>query len=692
MSSVFIKALRLRNVIFDNTSVSLFSPNAFYENTVIQYFEVSHSTFATLESHSIASGISRLHWADSTFQLLQTNSLSAHVASATVERSHFATLHSHAISLHDWTQLSLLDNTFSIVKAAGLDLTHHNPPSNPSSPCLLSGNVWDEVEQDFIVTGTTNNPLLVQVRNNTFLQQCDCGETIATLVSLEGSKSWFHDQLVNNSVCAVSEKAAVCLLSVQKSEQEEYIGDEDSDSSVNPNVLIVRKNVSDSGFFLPFANLSTLCSDQVYMCMNHIEDVTNVVVSPQLPNRLQILAIFIGSLAVFIVLSLLITMCVFLCRGGGSSGRGQKAHMLDASISDSTKETSMPSSSSGGHGGRTLMRNGSTSDMLRKSTSTHGDMMNDYGDMVYRMMSSSSSGGAGGSSSTARRRSALLLEDVEMEDKGVQTMPTELSTDVLEGLREKLSGTESFWDAKETIDHLYDLIQVKEKNRLLSSPPDVTISCEKSSGPADEGVNNASTNTNSQTPVGVRYAQIRPKQKGAAVCEYGDPSDSTTHIYSELTPHQRGEDRLPPAVPNNVHMRFPPVCDYTEPKDAQSHVYAELFAGAIMPPGPENAVRIPVQNANNATFSSFGNGNRHRGRMTSSATNTAGPPQGRSFFPKTPIVHSQSLSGPFYEEEENEGMRVSRVSSSNGGNGATPFNISNNSSSRYRPLPSPPKK
>lgn len=581
----FIHALKMDKVTIEGSSIDNVDSEAFYSQTIIDTLTVDNSTVLSVSRDGVASAINKMVWTDSVIQVLQQDALSGTIANVKIENSEFLKVESAGFAIKSWSKVFLYNNTFAFVARRGIDLSHYSE-DNPSVE--ISDNKWGKVERDFIATGTGENPF-VKVATNTFLQQCDCGNTFASYLTMNGSRLWFHQEILNNSRCPVNDQVLSCLL-------------------INGHVNSTETNL------LPYDSLNLLCDSQVYMCMNDVSEVDvttdeTVPGRPQLPNRLRVLAYFIAAMGVFIICSLLITMCVFLCRRKIPRKKSSpESPLQNLENAQGKKTAAMTKSLSGG----------------------------EYADIVFKHHNNGSA--------TARPRSTLL-EDVEMEDKGVQTMPTELSSEVLEGLREKLARPDSFWDAKETIDHLYDLIQVKELNSGLSSPPDVTM-CNGQSTTASTArllpstssspVQMTSTgvsvsiggsdpqllpnNSNDSSPVsdtppplpstspptGVpnlqRYAHVRNKIKTAPLCEYADPSDSSMHIYSELTPQvpPDGKGRSPSkeklTSPKHAsrnkespsHKKSflsptrrllhngPILCEYTEPKDVQTHVYAEL--------------------------------------------------------------------------------------------------------------------
>ncbi|CAL8116090.1 unnamed protein product [Orchesella dallaii] len=588
----FVRALTMDKVTIEHSKVVDIESDAFNSQTIIDSLHVEDTTISRIHTAGVASAMNKMLWLNSKIDFLEQDALNGSVATATLQNSEFTNVETNGFSLISWSRVIIINNTFTDVARRGIDLSR----GDHNHIVEILDNSWEKVERDFISTGADDTPF-ISVKDNVFLQQCDCGNTFASYVTMNGSRRWFHEELLNNSRCPVSEEVLECLL-------------------VNEHINSTETNL------LPYESLNLLCDSQVYMCINGVSEVgvdseiddETVPGRPQLPNRLRVLAYFIAAMGMFIIVSLIITMCVFLCRRKTPKKKSPPDSPLQDLEHAQGKKTVMSKSMSGG----------------------------EYADIVFKHQNS------GG------RPRSMLLEDVEMEDKGVQTMPTELSNEVLEGLREKLSRPDSFWDAKETIDHLYDLIQVKELNSGLSSPPDVTMCNGQSTtastarllpstssspvaqvtsagvsvsiGGSDpimlQTINTSASNVSSPVsdtppplpstspPSGMpqiqRYAQIRNKAKTSPLCEYADPSDSSMHIYSELTPNletdsagttltacssngkipspshrSQSKDKSPVKSkffggPRSPFHNGPILCEYTEPKDVQSHVYAEL--------------------------------------------------------------------------------------------------------------------
>lgn len=136
------------------------------------------------------------------------------------------------------------------------------------------------------------------------------------------------------------------------------------------------------------------------------------------------------------------------------------------------------------------------------------------------------------------------------ENKATQTLPEELTEEYLRDLRERLSDPDNYSQAREMIEHLYDLIKVEE-------------SC---------------NNNNDQQPAADReenaYDVIRPRVKRSR-----GASRPSVNIGTKAP-------SLEKLLPSGIRVR-PPITEYAQPRDQrtsdQNHLYAELPGDETVP-------------------------------------------------------------------------------------------------------------
>ncbi|KAK7871700.1 hypothetical protein R5R35_013989 [Gryllus longicercus] len=169
----------------------------------------------------------------------------------------------------------------------------------------------------------------------------------------------------------------------------------------------------------------------------------------------------------------------------------------------------------------------------------------------------------------------------EAEDKWTQTLPEELTQELLQALREKLDDPDNYSEARDMIEHLYDLIKVEEScsnNNRAGGAGGAGAGLASGAGSLADLVDTDDDNL---------YEAIRPRVRRART---GDTCSVGTRAPSP--------DALePPATPaaTRAATRAPLLCEYVEPRDRAQHLYAELPGGVAGPGaggGPASPPRV----------------------------------------------------------------------------------------------------
>lgn len=166
----------------------------------------------------------------------------------------------------------------------------------------------------------------------------------------------------------------------------------------------------------------------------------------------------------------------------------------------------------------------------------------------------------------------LLPNEIEeniyvCEDKATQTLPEELTQELLQSLREKLDDPENYTEARNMIEHLYDLIKVEEccNNNVLT---------EEFGGEINLG-NNEGVNENV-------YDVIKPDTK-QRIRRYDKSFKTLAHKGTrvpspdKLLPLTFTTSSFPNSARHSLRNIKPLITEYMEPSDRQSYIYSELL-------------------------------------------------------------------------------------------------------------------
>ncbi|XP_077302579.1 uncharacterized protein LOC143922982 [Arctopsyche grandis] len=162
-------------------------------------------------------------------------------------------------------------------------------------------------------------------------------------------------------------------------------------------------------------------------------------------------------------------------------------------------------------------------------------------------------------------RENSLEEIVDTTDKATQTLPEELTKELLESLREKLDDPENYSEARETIEHLYDLIKVEEccnmnNNNAARPRRSETVSVENLYDVIQQPRVHQGKNKKSMVSVGTKvpsFEKLPQSSPYSKLChEYFEPQDRTVHLYSELAPIRKPTQQQPTNVSKSDTMNF----------------------------------------------------------------------------------------------------------------------------------------
>lgn len=148
---------------------------------------------------------------------------------------------------------------------------------------------------------------------------------------------------------------------------------------------------------------------------------------------------------------------------------------------------------------------------------------------------------------------------VPMDDKTTQTLPEELTKELLENLREKLEDPENYVEAREMIEHLYELIKVEESCNANNPRPSRAAEENIYELPFQNTTPRIGKNKKQMISVGTRTPSIEklmplsPYNRQTALAhEYFEPKDFAVHLYAEIANADRERKNMLGAMPDVI--------------------------------------------------------------------------------------------------------------------------------------------
>ncbi|XP_049885244.1 uncharacterized protein LOC126380079 [Pectinophora gossypiella] len=148
---------------------------------------------------------------------------------------------------------------------------------------------------------------------------------------------------------------------------------------------------------------------------------------------------------------------------------------------------------------------------------------------------------------------------VPTEEKTTQTLPEELTKELLENLKEKLEDPENYVEAREMIEHLYELIKVEEncnvENTAVKRNTDENIYDLPFQNTAPRMGKNKKKmiSVGTKTPSLEQLQPLSPYNRQTALAhEYFEPKDFAVHLYAEIANCDKEKKNLLGAMPDVV--------------------------------------------------------------------------------------------------------------------------------------------
>ncbi|CAH0746159.1 unnamed protein product [Diatraea saccharalis] len=158
---------------------------------------------------------------------------------------------------------------------------------------------------------------------------------------------------------------------------------------------------------------------------------------------------------------------------------------------------------------------------------------------------------------------SVEVTNTPMDDKITQTLPEELTKELLENLKEKLEDPENYVEAREMIEHLYELVKVEEScNTNSSTIPKAEENIYEL--PFQNTTPRIGKNKKQMISVGTRTPSLDKLQplspynrQTALAHEYFEPKDFAVHLYAEIANCDKEKRSLLGAIPDIVEQVVP---------------------------------------------------------------------------------------------------------------------------------------
>ncbi|XP_043586060.1 uncharacterized protein LOC122569295 isoform X1 [Bombus pyrosoma] len=507
-------AMTIFSVTISNATILEIESGAFSDRALIQSLEFVDVRLKSIERGAFRAGHDNLTIQYSRLSEVETGAIDISAATVSFNNNEFLNLHQGAIVLNQWNHIAIDYNLFIDLETDAI-MAEVDATSAPNFEFSFTGNHIEKARPGSLKFAAISQRVnSARVGNNYFKEKCRCGLDSWTreVTGKNSSVSWMMD----SSFCVVDQLLDKCFNLPQG-----YMSMSNFTKIIcGPGSHIVCEKPSAK----PEPSVSPpSVGPHVYPRHKGYFDV-EMSDSEQLQREKRIIVV-ICVVAVFIVLVVILASGILYMRRSGVCPKLTSGHLINFAswLSPSSGMTAATSARS----------------ISRLSVHEYAGLQPETRILEVE---------------TQAEPAEEDEEDAEglypyTENKATQTLPEELTEEYLRDLRERLNDPDNYNQARDMIEHLYDLIKVEE-------------SC---------------NNNNDRQPSGREenaYDVIQPRQRrlrGAA-----KPSVSVGTKAPSL-------EKL---LPSGIQPR-PPLTEYTEPRDQrpneQNHLYAELPGDETVP-------------------------------------------------------------------------------------------------------------
>lgn len=500
------------------------------ERDELLFFLLFHAQ-QRLKSTNVRSRVRRLSEVD-------TGAIDISAATVSFNNNEFLSLHQGAIVLHQWNHIAIDYNLFVELETDAIT-AEVDATSAPNFEFSFTGNHVEKARAGSLKFAAISQRVnTARVGNNYFKEQCRCGldNWIRDVTGKNSSVSWMMD----SSFCVVDQLLDKCFNLPQG-----YMSMRNFTRIIcAPGDHIVCEKPSAK----PEPTVSPpSVGPHVYPRHKGYFDV-EMSDSEQLQREKRIIVV-ICVLAVFVVLVVILASGILYMRRSGVCPKLTSGHFanltgwLSASggITAATSARSISRLSVHEYAGlqpETRILDVETSQAEEGTEEEEEDEEEDEEE--------EEGGGAEG-----------LYPYTE--NKATQTLPEELTEEYLRDLRERLNDPDNYNQARDMIEHLYDLIKVEE-------------SCNNNNNNEDEEEEERNRGRGEENA----YDVIEPRRRRSR----GAARPSVVSVGTKAP-------SLEKLLPSGIQAR-PPLTEYTEPRDRranheQNHLYAELPGDETVP-------------------------------------------------------------------------------------------------------------
>ncbi|XP_059059873.1 uncharacterized protein LOC131853080 [Achroia grisella] len=500
------------NITAINCTFGLIEKESFSAKTQIEYLSFIECEVKEFSSKALLSAIENLHISQCRFENIEKNAISATVVSVAMLNNVFHKFMERGLEFLSLTTLQMERNIFDELPTNAIvapDASIHN--------LIFTDNEIETINPNSLgFIGETIQTNVVEYKHNYYGIRCYCNVTQVLNEALGVSDSAVYE---NESYCTVEEFPAKCF-------------------NVHDQNMILKRYITE------------ICEADTVKCGTY--ENGSEIKNPRFPHKSEedeglsgrnkkVIGIVIVTILGCIVIALFISFIKWM------RFKGYCVNVKNFLISSN--------SSCGTFCDRLCTCNRNNS--LDNARSISQLSVNEYSERHCL--------------NEPRRQDLIqetalpetyVEEPLNMDDKTTQTLPEELTKELLENLKTKLEDPENYVEAREMIEHLYELIKVEESCNTNSRTPKKEENIYEL--PFQNTTPRIGKNKKQMISVGTRTPSLdkllplSPYNRQTALAhEYFEPKDLAVHLYAEIANSDK-EKKIIGAIPDVIAEQAEP--------------------------------------------------------------------------------------------------------------------------------------
>ncbi|XP_063546440.1 uncharacterized protein LOC134754209 [Cydia strobilella] len=524
MEGIEVRALKTRSfsantyntVLAVNCSFALIESDAFAQNSLINNLHFYGCKIHQIATKALLSAVASLNISHTRFEIIDTGAINATIVAVVIQDSKFNKFMEKGFVISSWNKIQMERNSFDELPTRAVVAT-----SASVKELVFSENEIETANAEslmFIGHAYANSAQNVVYKNNYFGTPCHCNITPWLVKVLDVSTG---DAFMSQSYCTVDEFFARCFNEPEQNMLfKKFL---DSVCNIDPSIKCEQYKSKKGGNAVEIKNPRfPHKSNSQSGLSDRDKKVIGIVIVTAL--GCAIIAMFVSFIRWMRRKGYCVTVKNFLISSNSSCGTFCDRFCACGMNSGLDNAGSISQLSVNEYSERHRLNEPRAQDLIQETT---------LPDMYTEQV-------------------------VPVEDKTSQTLPEELTKELLETLKEKLEDPENYVEAREMIEHLYELIKVEEScntNTPTSMPVDENIY----ELPFQNTTPRIGKNKKQMISVGTRtpsldkLTPLSPYNRQTALAhEYFEPKDFAVHLYAEIANCDKDKKSLLGVMPDVV--------------------------------------------------------------------------------------------------------------------------------------------